>query len=72
MNIDNHALRSYDSIAYELGISRKRVIELEHRALRKLRKAFAKLGIAGPQKVGQSPAPASHSDRKKQTLCWRN
>lgn len=45
MEINNHALRSYDSIARELGISRGRVIELEQRALRKLRKAFARHGI---------------------------
>jgi DNA-directed RNA polymerase sigma subunit (sigma70/sigma32) len=45
MEIDNHALRSYDSIAHELGITRRAVIETEQRALRKLRKAFTKWGV---------------------------
>lgn len=45
MKIDNHALRSYDDIAREFGISRGRVIQIEQRALKKLRKAFVKLGI---------------------------
>lgn len=45
MEIDNHALRSYDSIARELGITRRAVIQTERRALRKLRKAFARWGV---------------------------
>jgi hypothetical protein len=45
MQIDNHALRSYDSIAHELGITRRAVILTEARALGKLRKAFARWGV---------------------------
>jgi len=32
MEIDNHALRSYESIARELGISQKRVRDIEETA----------------------------------------
>jgi len=58
MEIDNHALRSYDSIALELGVSRRAVIETEQRALRKLRKAFARLGLM-PQKGRGEAGPRS-------------
>ena len=45
METDNHALRPYDDIARELGISAGRVFQIEQRALKKLRQAFARLGI---------------------------
>jgi len=45
MEIDNHALRSYESIALELGISQKRVRDIEQRALKKLRTALEKQGV---------------------------
>jgi DNA-directed RNA polymerase sigma subunit (sigma70/sigma32) len=57
MEIDNHALRSYESIALELGISQKRVRDIEQRALTKLRKALEKQGVYSSE-VERLPCPA--------------
>jgi DNA-directed RNA polymerase specialized sigma24 family protein len=57
MEIDNHELRSYESIARELGISQKRVRDIEQRALTKLRKALEKQGVYSSE-VEHAPCPA--------------
>jgi hypothetical protein len=56
MEIDNHALRSYESIALELGISPKRVRDIEQRALMKLRRALEKQGVCSLE-VERDPVP---------------
>jgi DNA-directed RNA polymerase sigma subunit (sigma70/sigma32) len=48
---NNHALRSYESIAAELKISATRVRQIEQRALKKLRMAFQKQGITTAKSV---------------------
>jgi DNA-directed RNA polymerase sigma subunit (sigma70/sigma32) len=45
LSSNNHALRSYQSVAVELKISDSRVRQIKRRALKKLRVAFRKQGI---------------------------
>jgi hypothetical protein len=54
------AVMSYREVAAALGLHVVTVRNIEHRALRKLRDALS----STPQKTGQTPAPASHSDRR--------
>jgi len=46
----NAALMSYRQVACKLGISQARVRQLEQRALAKLRRGMAKLGIRSAER----------------------
>jgi Sigma-70, region 4 len=56
----NNPLRSYASVAAEMGVSIQRVRHLEQRALKKLRIEFNKLGLGCELKRANGGA-SSHS-----------